>query len=392
MVTISFLSFGNSNERNRLVFFRSIIKLFCCLLLALSCGKKIPITNIAISSERIQLLVGEETQLATIITPPDATVNSVIWESSDASIAKVDENGKVLALKSGQTTISASVGGKSAVCLVTVIVPVERIKLNKTRLVLHKGASDVLIASVSPNDATHQEIYWTSSDPSVASVDKTGRVIALKGGEAVITAAVDGISENCLITVIADVESIVLNHTELALNKGASEVLVATVFPEDASDRVVCWTSSNASVAAVDDTGKVTALKGGQSIITAEAGGVFAECSVTVVADVESIVLNCTELTIKKGLSQRLIATVSPDDASDKTVTWTSSDISIASVDESGDVTANKGGCATISAVAGGLSAECVVTVVVDVESICLNKTELMLKKGLSERLIVSIR
>ena len=164
---------------------------------------------------------------------------------------------------------------------------------------------------------------------------------------------------------VVSVSSVSLNKTTLTLTEGESEVLNATVKPDNATDKTVAWSSSDASVAKVEN-GKVTAVKAGTATISAKAGDKSATCTVTVnkkVVAVTSVTLNKTELTLTEGEAETLTATVKPDDATDKTVTWTTSDASIATVDANGKVTAVKAGTATITAKAGDQSATCMVTV-----------------------------
>ncbi|MBU5231285.1 Ig-like domain-containing protein, partial [Intestinimonas butyriciproducens] len=147
--------------------------------------------------------------------------------------------------------------------------------------------------------------------------------------------------------------SIELNKTALTLEVGKNETLTATVKPDNAEDKTVTWTSSDETVATVEN-GKVTAVKAGTATITAKAGEQSASCAVTVneatptPVPVASIELNKTALTLEVGKNETLTATVKPDNAEDKTVTWTSSDETVATV-ENGKVTAVKAGTATIT-------------------------------------------
>lgn len=158
------------------------------------------------------------------------------------------------------------------------------------------------------------------------------------------------------------VTSIELNKTELKLEEGASETLTATVKPDNATDKTVTWSSSDENVATIDASGKVTAIKKGSATITAQAGEKTAKCTVTVYKEipVSSIELDKTSLSLVVGDEVTLNATVKPDDATDKTVTWSSSDSSIATVDANGKVTAMKEGTATITAKAGEAKATCI--------------------------------
>ena len=165
---------------------------------------------------------------------------------------------------------------------------------------------------------------------------------------------------------VKEVTGVSLSQTSVSLEAGASVTLTATVSPSDATDKTVSWTSSNAGVASVSG-GVVTAVAEGTATITATAGGKSAKCEVTVrrkVVAVTGVSLNKTALTLSPGASFQLEATVSPSDATDKTVTWTSSDPSKVTV-ENGLVKAVSPGTASITAVAGGKSAKCDVTVLI---------------------------
>jgi uncharacterized protein YjdB len=148
------------------------------------------------------------------------------------------------------------------------------------------------------------------------------------------------------------VQDVSLNAMSIELTVGESATLVATVSPNNAENKAVIWISSNISVASVAD-GKVTALKSGKATITVKTddGGKTASCEVTVipiVTRVESVSLDRTSATLTEGEELTLTATINPDNASNKNVTWTSSDSSVASVTD-GKVTALKAGSATIT-------------------------------------------
>ena len=164
------------------------------------------------------------------------------------------------------------------------------------------------------------------------------------------------------------VTSVTLDKTELALTLGdAAAQLKATVAPDNATDKTVTWSSDKTSVATVDATGKVTAVAEGTATITAKAGDKTATCKVTVkaaVVAVTSVKLDKTELALTVGdAAAQLTATVAPDNATDKTVTWTSDKPAVATVDATGKVTAVAEGEATITAKSGDKTATCKVTV-----------------------------
>lgn len=247
-------------------------------------------------------------------------------------------------------------------------IPVESVSLSQPTAEMIIGETAQLHATVLPSNATEKTVQWTSSKQSVATVTSSGLVTAIAEGVSTITTSAGGKSASCLISVstgIVVVSSITLNKTSLELVEGESETLAATVNPHDASDKTVTWDSTNASVASVDN-GKINAIKEGTTTITAKAGDKTAECRVSVAKKeiaVTSIELNKTILELVEGDSETLIAIVRPDDATNKTVTWSSAQKSVATVDESGNVCAVAPGETSITAKAGEQYATCVVTV-----------------------------
>ncbi|MCD7861043.1 MAG: Ig-like domain-containing protein [Oscillospiraceae bacterium] len=228
-------------------------------------------------------------------------------------------------------------------------------------------------------------IAGTSEAEYAESVAYTATFTAIAEGTAAFTLyedsdGTDGCKSDAVDTVsvtISDgnitinVSSVMLDQTEAALVVGETLTLTATVEPEDATDPTVTWTSSDESVATVMD-GAVTAVAAGTATITATAGDYAATCTVTVTeqdttVDVTGVALDKTEAALTVGETLTLTATVEPEDATDPTVTWTSSDESVATVTD-GVVTAVAAGTATITATAGDYAATCIVTVTEDID------------------------
>lgn len=167
------------------------------------------------------------------------------------------------------------------------------------------------------------------------------------------------------------VESVILNISSMELTEGDSKQIYATILPQNASNKNVIWTSSNSSVATVSD-GVITALNAGKSIIsvTTEDSGKTAICEVVVVAkiyNVESVTIDRTSVELFEGEDITLIASVMPENASNKDVVWSSSDETIATVEE-GKVTTIKEGevIVTVSTIDGNKTATCKLTVIND--------------------------
>ena len=249
--------------------------------------------------------------------------------------------------------------------------PVERVSINQPTAEMEIGETIQLNTTVSPSNATHKEVTWSSSKKTVASVSENGLVTAIAEGSTTIYATADGKTAECAITVskgFVEVSSISLNKEALSLIEGDSEALVATVKPDDATDKTITWSSSDSSIATVDN-GKVSAIKEGTTTITAKAGHKQALCAVTVtpkVVHVEGVALNETSIEIGAGSTFELIATVYPESATNKDIKWTSSNDNVATVD-AGIVKGISPGEATIKAttIDGGFDAICNVKIII---------------------------
>ncbi len=192
-----------------------------------------------------------------------------------------------------------------------------------------------------------------------------------------------------------------LDKTATTLVEGDTEELMATVMPENATDKGIEWKSDNESVATVSQTGLVTAIKDGKATITVKTndGGFTATCAVTVnkkIIPVSEVELNKIELTLDEGKEEKLVVTVKPDDATDKSVVWESSNTAVATVDQEGLVKAVKDGTAKITVkTKDGVEATCDVTVNkkdIPVTEVQLNKEVMDLMEGDEEKLVVTVK
>ena len=309
------------------------------------------------------------------VLPSDATDKSVVWSSSNESVITVDQNGTLKAVGNGTASITVTPKdqGKTATCAITVAQWVTSISLDAPSVTLDEGQEQTLTAIVLPGNAADKTLKWTSSDESIATVDQTGRVMAISKGTATIKAeANDGSGKiaSCLVTVNRLVSSIELDKTSIIVYNGKTETLFATVTPSSANNKSVTWASSNPSVATVSASGLVEGIARGTTNITVTANdgsGISAICDVEVRQYVTSITLSHASLSLLVGSEGTIsVTSVLPDNANDKSYTWSSSNISIATVDNSGKVTARAKGKATIQVSAldgGGVSALCSVVV-----------------------------
>lgn len=248
----------------------------------------------------------------------------------------------------------------------------QRITVSPTSHTMHVGDKTTLTATVWPSSSGTGGLAWTSSNSSVATVDSDGKVTAVGLGTAQITASHSGQSASCTITVTPiEVTSITLDRTTLNLGVAKTKTLVATIMPSNATDKTVTWTTSDASVATVTSAGVVRGVAYGTATITAtSSNGLTATCKVNVVpTPVEGVSLNKTSTTLAiingTGQTEQLTATITPSDAVNKNVTWTSSNPAVATVSSTGLVTAVAKGTTTITVttVDGGYTASCTVKV-----------------------------
>lgn len=261
-------------------------------------------------------------------------------------------------------------------------VAVTGVSLDIFDLGLEVGQQVTLIATVKPDNATDKTVSWTSSDTKVAKVSD-GTVLAVAVGKATITVTTKdgGKTATCTVTVMEPkpetvaVTGVTLDKSTLNLEVGGTAKLTATVAPDNATNKNISWSSSDEAVAKVGTDGTVTAVTAGTATITVktEDGEKTATCTVTVTAPapvsttVTSVALSQATMSIAVGDVAQLTATVKPDSATDKTVTWSSDNTAVATVAADGKVTGVKAGTANITATANdgsGKKATCKVTVV----------------------------
>ena len=343
--------------------------------------------SIELSDTAKTLNVGTSFKLVATVLPETTYNKAVTFTSSDETVAKVDKDGKVTALKTGECTVKAlaSDGKTAAECKVKVVVMPEKVTLNSTLLTIEKGQGITLKATVLPETTTDKAITWSSSDETVAKVDKDGKVTTLKVGKAIIkaTSSVEGVFAECTINVKVDSKEIKLSKTEAVVYLGELTAIVAQVLPEDSTNTGIIWSSDNEKVATVM-AGVVTPKAQGTAIITAksEDTGVTATCKVTVKKHTESISISSNSETVYVGSSVTLKATVLPEDASNKNVIWTSSDNVVATVDK-GVVKALRSGTAVITAKTeeGEFYGVCIIKSVQGIDKITLDKSEIKIDK-----------
>ena len=333
------------------------------------------VTGVTLDKTTATIKVDENLNLNATVKPDDATNKNITWSSSNEEVATVVD-GKVTGKKEGNATITVTTedGNYTASCVVTVQkknqeetkIDVTGVELDKSTATIKVDETLKLNATVKPDDATNKNIIWSSSDEEVATV-LNGTVTGKKEGNATITViTADGeYTANCVITVQKknqeetkiDVTGVELDKSTATIKVDETLKLSATVKPNNATNKNITWSSSNEEVATVVN-GTVTGKKEGKTtitVITAD-GEYTANCVVTVQKknqevtkiSVTGISLNKKSETIKVTDTTNLIATITPENATNKNVSWSSSDENIAKV-ENGVVTGIKEGSAIIT-------------------------------------------
>ncbi|WP_186579861.1 S8 family serine peptidase [Aquibacillus kalidii] len=314
-------------------------------------------TSITLNKSTISLLVSRSTQLKATVSPSTAYNKGVSWISSNPAVATVDSNGNVKAIKAGTTTVTAIAKGNTSVknstkLTVKNILPTS-LKLSKSTLNISKQQAFKVTATVSPSNATVKTVTWRSSNTKVATVDSRGIIKGNTNGTATITATTkDNTKVYKKITVKVSNKTVKVNKSSLSVVVGNSSTIKATVSPSDSTEKTVKWKSSNTKIATVDSKGKVTGKSNGTATITATVKGakeIKVKVTVNRPVAAKSVKLNKKYATLSKGKTLTLSATVSPSNTTNKTVSWKSSNSSIASVDSKGRVQAVRSGTAKIT-------------------------------------------
>ncbi len=327
----------------------------------------------------------------------DIPKNLFQWESLNPTIATIDENGTITALKDGTATIRVTLAGVSEEYIITIGTYLNQIVVADT-IVLDVGEKKKIDFSYEPSNALVYSTKFVSWDKDIVTVDENGILTGVKEGEGRVTIFANAINNPSkteafdVIVTSSPIEITSVSTSPITSNVyvGDTLQLKATIKPTYATiSQDLTWTSSNTSVATVDNTGKVTAKAIGSTTITATtSNGKTSRSYIYVIKKpvaITGVTLNETTLSIGKGTTATLTATINPSNTTDsKTLTWTSSNTSVATVDSTGRITAKEIGETTITVkTSNGKTATCKVTVnPIPITSVTLNKTSATIEKG----------
>lgn len=347
--------------------------------------------SIEVEPTDITIGVGGSQKINVLIKPSDANAN-VTWQSLDDDVASVSSSGVITGKKTGSTqVVVTTVNNKSAYVDVKVTnesIEVEGIKAKTKSLTMDIGNSKTIEYTITPSNATNQGVTITSSDSDIVKVNGH-KITAVKEGNATITIKTNDGGHTDTIDVKVKKVSVVnetdiqLSTTKVSLKVGGSQTVTATVLPKNATYKTVTWKSIDTSVATVKDGLIVGKAKGKTEVVVTTTNRKITKKIMVTVSEVpvESVSLDKSQASIHVGETVSLVKTITPSNATNKDVTWTSSDISVATVSDSGVVTAKKAGKTTITVTTNNnMTAKCIVTVLendVPITAITLNKTSI---------------
>ncbi len=301
----------------------------------------------------VTMKVGDKEQIEATVVGAEG----VTYSSSNTAVATVDQEGNITAVGLGKAEITATSGGVTAVCKVTVInIAVTDVAFRYEEVSVSIGSQKALNAIITPLIATNKEVTFTSSAPEIATVDTKGVVTGVAEGETTVTVttADGGKTATCSVKVGKAVESIAFDVQEITLIATRTQKINATIAPSDAIIQDIVWSSSNTKVAAVAG-GEVFGIGAGTAVITATTvdGEKVATCNVTVepYVNIVSVALDKEIANVASGGTLQLQATVNPDNATEQGLQWISSDTNVVRVDQNGLVTGYGEGTATITVV-----------------------------------------
>lgn len=336
-----------------------------------------PATKLTVSAESKSLYVGETLPMSVAFTPEDASIQAVTWSSGNDKIATVDETGLVTAHGKGQVYIRATAADGSkryGTYQITVKQQPESITLKETAAVINVGRYKTLQATVQPGSTNDKSVVWSSSDETVATVNKQGRVTGVAPGSCVITCASKDFSQvyaTATVEIRQPVTKITFADSKISFNVNDTCQLFWQTSPSNATNTAVTFKSSNTKVLTVDENGLMTGLSRGSSTVTVTAvDGSNKKATVKVSVLQPVLGVHMSNDTIRVGVDESYTAkaVLEPSDASNTRMSWTSADTSVATVrgnKTKPTITGQKWGTTTITGVTedGGYSTTATVNV-----------------------------
>lgn len=369
------------------------------------------ISGITVQGTKNSIYIGEVFQLTAVISPTVVSNSTLTWTSNYPNFATVNSTGQVTGVSAGMVTITATAIDGSNVYgsfqMSVYEVPVNDIQLTPGNSQVLVGNYLYITATVLPTNASNKSVVWSSSNPLIASVDSSGKVIAISEGGVEITATAkdgSGIVKSISLTIINQfiaVQSVYIPIKEQSIQLGQALQIQYTITPSNATNKNVSFVSSNPLIASVNAMGMVNALQVGSSqiLITTQDGQKTDTTNITVepaIIPPTSVEISQNQLNLSPSLIPfKLFAKVLPLNATEKNIVWQVMDTNVVQMKSPGEFIAKGIGTTEISVTTqtGGVSNFCYVTVSsVEAQDITLSKKEITMQLGTTQRLQTYIK
>ena len=299
-----------------------------------------PVDDLTVTTQESTVYVGGTLALAVTVEPADATDPSVIFASSRDSIATVSPDGVItgVARGSAKITVTSRDGYAKTTFAITVAQAPESIEISPETAQAAIGRKVQLKATVLPSSANDRTVQWSSADETIATVNSKGQVTIIAAGETQITATsseIATVSASIPVRGVTLAQSVAFDNIQYSVIIGETTQLYVNILPDAATDKAVTYSVKNKKIATVDENGLVTGVKGGKTTVyatTADGSKKRASTMVEVIVPVTGVSYKYKDVRVGNGSYGTFTATLAPSDATNKAMTWVSSDESIATV------------------------------------------------------------
>lgn len=356
-------------------------------------------TDIVLEQEVYTVEVNGTTQITYHFEPTSESSAELSWGMLDPTIATVDEKGIVTGVKIGTTY--AYVNGTdpngnifSKSCRIDVVQMATGMKLNAEKCAVEVGKTQQIEYTLEPDKDSYMALTWSVIDPNVATVDNKGVVTGVNVGTTHVIVTGLGVSATCTIEVYQSAETLTFTQPSITLDIGETVEAAYTLTPATATNHTLNWSSQNAAIVSVDASGKLTGVSQGVTTVFANLpNGYVSYLTVNVIAKAKGMELDPASAELVKGDKLKIKPVFTPADATNKKVTWSSSNEAVATIDENGKVTAVAGGITMITGISedGNFSGSSMITVTEAVTSVKLNHSSYKLVKGRSVTLKATV-
>jgi len=346
-------------------------------------SEEVKISNIQITNTTHEIHVGETLLLETLLVPNNISA-PITWYSSDNDVAEVDNQGLVKAKSLGICTITASIYDNSLISSFEIsITPItaDKISLKESSISLLLGSEKEIEYEISPQNTTIKDILLSSNNEDIIKIVDNKKILAVGPGRTSISITIKdtNVKDSCEVIVEPiKATSIKLNKNVITIPQNRKDSLFVLFTPSNTTDTTIVWTIENTDVAVVNSSGIITAKNIGSTnaIATSNDGKFKASCKIEVIpVPVESISFSSSSFEMLLDETLQLTATITPNDAANKNITWTSSNENVLTVNKNGLVTSKNSGSAKITATTldGNYNAECTIKIVSIIDQISLS-------------------